>query len=104
MAPFKGGKGKHRGGRAIEGEAATEQIDGYAASYVQKRVKCGKPGCKKCGPPAVATAHTGTRSTGPRMERCGLNIMAGWRRAIKKRQKRENKEQAEGAVKTSLTK
>ena len=48
MATVKGGKGKHRGGRAIEGDESTEQVDGYAASYVQKLVKCGKPGCKKC--------------------------------------------------------
>ena len=48
MATFKGGKGKHRGGRALAGGESTEQVDGYAASYVQKIVKCGKPGCKKC--------------------------------------------------------
>ena len=51
MATVKGGKGKHRGGRAIKGDESTEQVDGYAASYVQKIVKCGKAGCKKCQAP-----------------------------------------------------
>jgi hypothetical protein len=44
----KGGRGKHRGGRAPDGEKSQETIDGHAVSYVPRLVKCGKAGCKKC--------------------------------------------------------
>ena len=46
-----GGKGKHRGGKAADGSRSTETVNGYAASYVQKLVKCSKPNCKKCRQP-----------------------------------------------------
>ena len=46
-----GGKGKHRSGKTLEGEKSTETINGYAVSYVQKYVKCGKQRCKKCKEP-----------------------------------------------------
>jgi len=48
---LKGGKGKHRGGKAADGGKSSEIIDGYAVSYVPRMVKCGKPGCKKCQAP-----------------------------------------------------
>lgn len=43
-----GGKGKHRGGRRKNGRPSTEVIEGHAASYVKKYVKCGKENCRRC--------------------------------------------------------
>lgn len=47
----RGGRGKHRGGRAPDGEKSQELINGYAVSYVPRLVKCGKTNCKKCADP-----------------------------------------------------
>ncbi len=47
----RGGKGVHRGGKQADGRASSETIDGYAVSYVQKRVRCSKANCKKCRDP-----------------------------------------------------
>jgi hypothetical protein len=44
----RGGKGKHRGGRGQDGAESTEKRDGYAVSYVQRLIRCGKPNCNKC--------------------------------------------------------
>jgi hypothetical protein len=46
-----GGRGRNRGGKNLSGSESTETINGYAVSYVQKKVKCSKPNCKKCGQP-----------------------------------------------------
>jgi len=48
---LKGGKGKHRGGKAADGGKSSEIIDGYAVSYVPRMTRCGKPNCKKCQTP-----------------------------------------------------
>jgi len=32
----------------LNGTESSEQIEGYAASYIQKYVKCNKDRCKKC--------------------------------------------------------
>jgi hypothetical protein len=47
----RGGKGKHRGGMAPGGAESKEIVDGYAVSYVQRLIKCGKANCKKCSEP-----------------------------------------------------
>jgi len=44
----EGGKGKHRGGRRQNGRPSDLVIEGHAASYVQKYVRCGKERCKRC--------------------------------------------------------
>jgi hypothetical protein len=43
-----GGKGKHRTGSGEYSEQPDTWVDGHAASYVLKFIKCGKPNCKVC--------------------------------------------------------
>jgi len=47
----RGGKGKHRGGKSLDGTESSETVEGHAASYVQRYVKCNKDRCKKCNAP-----------------------------------------------------
>ena len=54
MPQPKGGKGSHRGGKGPDGKESSETVGGYAASYVQRYVKCNKERCKKCSAPGGA--------------------------------------------------
>ena len=41
-------KGKHRGGKTIDGSRSKETKEGHAVSYITRMNKCNNPRCKVC--------------------------------------------------------
>jgi hypothetical protein len=41
------GRGRHKGGKGSNGGLPDTWVDGHAASYVRKYVRCGKPRCAR---------------------------------------------------------